>query len=75
MKKRPERHKKSLTSRHAVPQKSRQREANLSALLEGTRAVLEYHEFKESAQSIFNSCRNLTGATAGYIALLSKDGT
>ena len=75
MKKRPERHKKSLTSRHAVLQKSRQREANLSALLEGTRAVLEYHEFKESAQSIFNSCRNLTGATAGYIALLSKDGT
>ena len=54
---------------------SKQRGAEISALLEGSRAVLEYHEFKDSAQSIFDSCKNLIGATAGYIALLSKDGT
>jgi len=53
---------------------SKQRGAEISALLEGSRAVLEYHEFKDSAQSIFDSCKNLIGATAGYIALLSKDG-
>ena len=54
---------------------SKQRGAEISALLEGSRAVLEYHEFKDSAQSIFDSCKNLIGATAGCIALLSKDGT
>lgn len=54
---------------------SKQRGAEISALLEGSRAVLEYHEFKDSAQSIFDSCKNLIGATAGYIALLSKDGS
>ena len=53
---------------------SKQRGAEISALLESSRAVLEYHEFKDSAQSIFDSCKNLIGATAGYVALLSKDG-
>jgi PAS domain S-box-containing protein len=55
-------------------QESKQREAEVSALLQGSRAVLKYHEFKNSAQYIFDSCKNLIGATAGYIALLSKDG-
>ena len=54
---------------------SQQRQAEISALLEGARAVLEHHEFKVSARSIFDSCKNLIGAPAGYIALLSKDGT
>jgi len=53
---------------------SKQREAEISALLDGTRAVLNYQEFKNSAQSIFDSCKNVIGATAGYISLLSKDG-
>ena len=53
---------------------SRQRQSEISALLEGARAVLKHHEFKEAARSIFDSCKNLIGATAGYIALLSKDG-
>lgn len=44
-----------------------------SALLEGSRAILEYHEFKDAAHAIFNSCKNLIGATAGYVALLKKD--
>jgi PAS domain S-box-containing protein len=54
---------------------SRQREAEISALLEGSRAVLKYHDFKSAARSIFDSCKNLIGATSGYIALLSEDGT
>jgi len=33
-----------------------------------------YHDFKEAAQSLFDSCKKLTGATSGYIALLSEDG-
>ncbi len=56
-------------------EETKQRQAEVSALLGGARAVLEYHEFKDSAQSIFDSCKKLNGATAGYIALLSKDGS
>jgi len=56
-------------------QESRQREAEISALLQGSRAVLEHHDFKEAARTIFNSCKNLIGATGGYVALLSQDGT
>ncbi len=55
-------------------QESQQRQAEVSALLESSRAVLKYREFKDSARSIFDSCKNLIGATAGYVALLSKDG-
>jgi PAS domain S-box-containing protein len=56
-------------------EETKQRQAEVSALLRGARAVLEYHEFKGSAQSIFVSCKKLIGATAGYIALLSKNGS
>ncbi|KAF0143306.1 MAG: Sensory box histidine kinase/response regulator [Nitrospirae bacterium] len=54
---------------------SQQRQAEVSALLAASRAVLEQHEFKETARNIFDSCKNLIGATAGYVALLSEDGT
>lgn len=54
---------------------SRQRTAETTALLEGSRAILENHNFKDAAQSIFLSCKNLIGAEAGYIALLSNDGS
>ena len=51
-----------------------QRQEEISALLEGSRAVLEYREFQDVARAIFDSCKNLIGATAGYVALLSEDG-
>ena len=60
---------------HNALEESRQRQAEFSALLEGFRAVLKYREFKDTARSIFDSCKDLTGATAGYVALLSEDGT
>jgi PAS domain S-box-containing protein len=52
---------------------ARQRQIEISALLEGSRAVLAHRHFPEAAQDIFTACKNLVGATAGYIALLSKD--
>jgi len=67
--------KKSEEALRDALRESQLRQAEISALLEGARAVLEHHEFKVSAQSIFDSCKNLIGAPAGYIALLSKDGT
>jgi PAS domain S-box-containing protein len=51
---------------------SRHHEAEISALLEGSRAVLEHHEFEDAARFIFDSCKKLIGATSGYIALLSQ---
>jgi len=59
----------------AIIEESQQRKAEISALLEASRAVLENREFKDSASSIFKSSKDLIGAVAGYIALLSKDGT
>ncbi|MBD3182468.1 PAS domain S-box protein [Candidatus Poribacteria bacterium] len=53
---------------------SQQREAESSALLEGSRAVLEYRDFKSAASSLFEYCKNIVGATAGCIALLYNKG-
>jgi PAS domain S-box-containing protein len=58
---------------HAL-EKSRRHSAETESLLEGARAVLENREFTDAARSIFDICKNITGATAGYVALLSKDG-
>ncbi len=54
---------------------SQRREQEFSALLEASRAVLEQSDFKLTARRIFDSCKELTGATAGYVALLNKEGT
>ncbi len=53
---------------------SQRREAEISALLKASRAVLQNREFPESARAIFDACKELTGAIAGYVALLSDDG-
>ncbi len=52
--------------------KLRQRETE--ALLDASRAVMAHHTFKDSAWEIFQNCKEMTGAAAGYIALLSADG-
>src|SRR3972149_1738320 len=56
-------------------EESRRHEAEISALLEASSAGLKYPDFNSAARAIFDSCKNLIGATSGYIALLSKDGT
>jgi PAS domain S-box-containing protein len=53
---------------------SQLRESEISALLKGSRAVLQHKEFQYSARAIFDACKELIGATAGYVALLSDDG-
>ena len=54
---------------------SQRRQAEVSALLDASKAVLQYQEFRKAARLIFDSCKELLGATAGYVALLSKDGS
>lgn len=45
------------------------------ALLAASRSVLEHREFDKATRAIFDSCKKLIGATAGYVALLNKDGS
>jgi hypothetical protein len=53
--------------------KEQQRQKEVSALLEGSRAILKSGAFPETARAIFGAGKNLIGARAGYIALLSED--
>ncbi len=52
----------------------RQREKEVSALLQASRGVIENNTFEEAARSIFDQCKELIGAQSGYVALLSDDG-
>jgi signal transduction histidine kinase len=44
-----------------------------SALLDASRAVLKYEKFIDAARAIFESCREVIGATGGYVALLAEN--
>ena len=46
-----------------------------SALAAASRAVLLHHEFEPAARAIFDACRNLIGAEAGYVGLINEDGS
>jgi PAS domain S-box-containing protein len=50
------------------------RNAEILALFQGSRAILEFPDFKDAARSIYDSCKSVTGAAAGYLALLSESG-
>ncbi len=45
-----------------------------TALLKSARAILDNQDFKTSALELFNFCKDVTGATSGYVALLTPDG-
>jgi len=50
------------------------KQRELTALVSGATAILLQQGFIETARAIFDICRQITGATSGYIALLSGDG-
>ncbi len=52
----------------------KRQETEIAALLEGARSILKAQTFDEAARDIFDSCKKLIGAAAGYVALLSEDG-
>ena len=49
-------------------------EAKLDAVVRGAHAILEKQSFVDAARSIFDRCREMTGAVSGYVALLNEDG-
>ncbi len=62
------------TLRQALEQATKH-EAEVSALLKGSRAILHYQNFEPAAQAIFDACKDLLHATSGYVALLNEEGT
>ncbi len=58
----------------ALRDEVKQRQDEVMALLKGARAIQGFKTFQESARHIFDCCKTLIGATAGYVALLSSDG-
>jgi PAS domain S-box-containing protein len=57
-----------------ILEESQHRESEVSALLKASKAVLYHQEFQHVARVIFDTCKELIGASAGYVALLSKEG-
>lgn len=55
-------------------QESITREKELNAIMNDSKAVLGQKGFTESARAIFDACKDLIGATSGYVALLSDTG-
>jgi len=53
---------------------SQARHKELSVFLEGARTVLTQKGFSETARAIFDLCRDLIGASSGYVALLNEAG-
>lgn len=47
---------------------------DVALYLAAARSVLEVEDFPTSARVVFDACKEMTGATAGYVALLSEDG-
>ncbi len=55
-------------------QEARQHKREVTALMKASRAVLTSENFQEAARHIFGYCRELIGATSGYVALLNEAG-
>ncbi len=53
---------------------ARQRAAETDALLTASHAILVHQVFEEAARAVFDACKGLIGATAGYVALLNESG-
>jgi len=49
-------------------------ETKLQAVIDSARTILQTQTFQESARTIFDHCRELTGAVSGYVALLNESG-
>jgi len=51
------------------------KEKELLSIIEGSKHVLGKTSFESSSRAIFDQCCDLIGATSGYVALLSEDGS
>lgn len=54
---------------------SSRRQEEVAALLDATQAVLVHLDFEHASRAIFDRCKSIVGATGGYVALSSADGS
>lgn len=50
-----------------------QRELEIASTLAASRSISEFSSFSEAARTIFDICKELIGASSGYLALLSAN--
>lgn len=62
-----------ITERKNLLRLKDQKNIETRALLKASNSVLLYKDFNKIARIIFDCCREVTGATSGYVALLSDD--
>ena len=67
-------HRKTENHLKQALDRSQEREKEVKALLKGAHAILTHRQFPVAARKVFDVCRSLVGATAGYVALLSENG-
>ncbi len=60
--------------RSRLYEEARQKAHDMSSLLNGAKNVLEKDDFRVIARQLFDEACENTGATSGYVALLSEDG-
>jgi len=63
-----------ITEQKKNQKRLKKQNKDIQELLNATKSILKYRNFKKSAREIFNSCKEVTGAQSGYVALLSEDG-
>jgi len=63
-----------ITGRKAALAQLTRKMTENEAMLRASRAVLEQRDFAAAARTIFDICKDLTGASAGYVALLAPGG-
>ncbi len=56
------------------PARDTAQQAIIQALEESPRQILAHDDLQETAEAIYRIVKNLLGAAAGYVALLSPDG-
>lgn len=64
-----------ITEQKKNQKRLKKQNKDIQELLNATKSILKYRNFKKSAQEIFRSCKQVTGAQSGYVAMLSKDGS
>jgi signal transduction histidine kinase len=63
------------TELHKALDEAKRRQKETLALLHAARAVMAHEHFADAAREIFDHCREVIGAPAGYIALLDESET
>jgi signal transduction histidine kinase/ActR/RegA family two-component response regulator len=64
-----------ITSQKETKEAYRQKAIEMEAMYNATKLLLEEEDFRTISRNLFNICQELTGAKAGYVALLSENRT